>query len=173
MRLSSLKGTARLAVLTKTERWEIDLKATPKAEKEFKSGAAQVKIRLESVTPRANGNGWTLNVVQERKAVGTPRIFKTRERNGGMRLSAGDYSSIQRAFHVLNEQGSRIHSGGLSSNGTEANGVQTTNMEISVGTNFGVEPRAAKSPPAKLIVDVPLELREIQIPFEFKDLPLP
>jgi hypothetical protein len=173
VRLRSLKGTARLAVLTKSERWEIDLKATPQAEKEFKSETTEVKVQLQNLVPRTIGGGWKLSLRQARKDIGTPRVFRPKGRDNGTNVRLGDYDNALRSLRVLNEAGELMPLNGFDSAGTEENGTRITNLEINIGAQHDGEPGEPKPVPAKLVVDVPLEWREIQIPFELKDLPLP
>lgn len=169
-RLRSLRGTLRLAVLTRRDRWEIDLKTSPSAEKTFKSQEAEVKVRMQGVAPRLNG--WSLSLHLERKEAGPKRVFKAQGRENGSEAQLGSYNDTTRAVQVLNAEGQPLGTNGSNSRSGEENGTRTLDIVISI-ENTGQAQDAEKRTPAKIIIDVPLEWREIDIPFELRDLPLP
>jgi hypothetical protein len=168
-RIASLKGTLRLAVLTKREKWEIDLAAPPKAAQTWKSGGTEVSMRFDGLAPRLNG--WTARFHVTRKDPGPRRMFKAnREHSWG--ISLGEYHDTARAIRVLNAQGQTLPSNGSESRSSEHEGVRSLDLEINISRD-GEGPDLERGEPAKIIVDVPMEWREVRVPFEFKDLPIP
>ncbi len=170
-RLRSLKGTLRLGVITKHEKWEVDLKANPKATRSFKSQESEFTLRLDGVEPRLSS--WGLRLHLERKDIGPKRVFKAKsERNmGGQEARLGPYQDVMRSVRLLNAEGQPLSLNGSSSRENEDNGVHTIDIEMTVSQNDDKD--LEHSTPAKLVVDVPLEWREVDVPFEFQDLPLP
>jgi len=172
-RLKSLKGRLRVAVVTKQEHWEIDLAAAPKAEKIFKTDKTEVTYRFGGMTAMPDG-GWSFKMHIERKNIGPRQVFKGKGRWSQNALD--NLQDAQRPFHVVGADNVplSVDSGG-SSGGTNEHG-STLDMTFSIrAPRPDANGLLPENPfvPAKIIVDVPLEYREVQIPFEFKDLPLP
>lgn len=159
--LRSVKGTLRLAVQTQGERWEVDLEEAGPRQKSFKSDASQVTARFEKL--ESQGEGWVVKLSFEQKSLGANRVFKSRDDNWWAELSSAFEG--RSGVSVLSASGRKMFSTGSQDKSSFENGVHKSSTEIRYD--------AADSPPTKLIVEVPLEWREVQIPFEFKDIPLP
>ncbi len=172
-RLSLLRGVMRLAVLTKSEPWEIPLAVDPtatlKAQRSFKSDEAQVSVRFDGIT--AHPNGWSALFHLERKEAGPRRVFKSQGENG-QSASLGEDNDTTRAIRLLASDGHELLHYSSNSRSGEENGARTLDIEVNIERN-GEQKDLEKTTPAKIIIDIPLEWREVQIPFEFKDLPLP
>jgi hypothetical protein len=126
--LHTLKGTLRLAVLSKSEKWEIDLKATPKAEKSFKNGEDEISVRFGGLTPRLQG--WTGLFHIERKSKEPQRLFKNMRERWGNSARVGDYSDTVRAITVLNTDGQPLARNGSSSRSGEQNGAHARPRDL-------------------------------------------
>lgn len=166
--LRLLKGTMRLAVVTRSEKWEIDMATTPQAARTFQGEGMEVTVRFDGLRPKAEGT--TALFQMSRKALGAPRVFKARP---GFRSLAGldFFSAFPRSVLALNARGEPIRVSGTG--GTS--GPDSIDIQLAIGQSFGVvdEKQKQKATPVKLIADVPLAWRELQIAFEFNNLPLP
>jgi hypothetical protein len=85
--------------------------------------------------------------------------------DGGARGMSSLFQSVQSRLRVLNAAGEPLDRRGLSS---EGNG-----REMRLTLHFAARPGAAgvAGDPARLEWDVPT--KDVQVPFEFKDLPMP
>jgi hypothetical protein len=178
--LRSLKGTLRLAVEVRGEDWEVNLAAapgeTPAQEKLFKSEEAQVKARFEGIAER--GGNWVGRFTFERRVLGPLRVFRSAGREAGAgagvdvwRAMLGDFAEASNAIRVFTAEGFRLPSQGGSGGGIFQNGALQTTMEINVASARTAQPGAML--PTKIRARIPLEWREVRVPFEFSDLPLP
>lgn len=176
--IQQLSGVLRLAVVSRSEKWEIDTAATPKAQKTFQSEDGEVTLRFDGLVERAGS--WTAQFFHSRKALPQPRVFKAGD-GWGMGQSM-DWSSLHRAIRLLDAEGVALPSGGSSMTGGGEPGTPGISLDLSVGRRGilrrnGVALNEVENkpvaPPAKIVIDLPLEWREVQIPFEIKDIPLP
>ena len=167
--LRSVKGVLRLAVRTRGERWEVDVASQAGdggdvQEKSFQSEGSQVKVRFEGI--EAQGENWVARLSFERRTARARRIFKSRD--GEWSGELGTVFQGPSSISVLNARGFKMNLLGGPARDSFENGVRKLSLEALVSP--APTPDTA---PAKIIVDIPLEWREVQIPFEFKDIPLP
>lgn len=162
--LRSVRGRLRLAVATASERWEIDVAKTPVAQKSFKSEASKVTARFEGL--ETVGDGWLARFSFERRSMGGLRIFKSRD--GEWSGELGSVFQIPNSISILNAAGIQMENQGGHAHDSFGNGVRKSDIEARIA-----QAPTSQGAPAKIIIDIPLEWREVQIPFEFKDLPLP
>lgn len=204
--VARLKGTLRLAVAVKSEKWEVALKDAPKASKTFASNGGTTTIHFDGITPgAASATGAatataSLRVVR-RDGPGT-RTFRAPAR-GPMQGPDQDGEVLElvqvlmRGLRIVNAKGERVDSGG---GAWHASGVPDAQGQAAYAITIPLSSPRAPAPiapvpgatpmsgpivsapivsdptasvPARLVAQVPLEWREVQIPFEFKDLPLP
>lgn len=171
--LRSVKGRLRLAVASRSERWEINLQQTPTAEKTFQGDSFSVTYRFDGIVQNADPrDGETANFRIRRSLQGEQlaRFFKLRE-DSEESLSLPDTRELMHSVRVLDALGNQLSS----SSGQQQFGVEDGTRIINMQLRISRDPNAQKrkqSAPAKIVVDVPLEYREVQIPFEFTDLAL-
>lgn len=163
-KLSSLKGRLRLAVVMKRQKWEIDLKATPQPANIFQSDGEEVTYIFDTIITHNNSS--TVKLLVTRRPIGANphRVFKV----NGQWSPLGDFSQTTRSIHVFDGAGNLMIQGGGSGQRPDET---TLNLDMRFNVNPNTPPEQAA--PAKILIDVPLEYRELQIPFEFKDVPLP
>ena len=177
--LRSLKGLLRLAVVTKHQKWEIDLKAMPKAERKFKSAEAEVTLRFDGLVAQGNEapgvptepHSWKALFYLKRTDIGPRRVFFSKGTDALFGARLGSHEDTTRAIRVLNAQGEVLPVKNFDSSG--GGDEPTRLLDIKATIERGSQPDLQKATPAKIIIDLPLEWREVQIPFELKDLPLP
>jgi hypothetical protein len=147
-RLVRLKGISRVMMQTKSERWESAPSAdgTPPA----KSIAGR-KYIIESLKPVGNGESYELKFTMVRE---TAKLEPWQQFGRGVRVS------------VLDAEGKALAMQGPSGGGSDEKMTYTYTFQRENG------PRKA-GPAAKVVVEVPTEVKEVEVPFEFTDLPLP
>ena len=82
------------------------------------------------------------------------------------------FSDMARNIRFLNAEDETLKSSPTNTYLGEENGVLWRDMEITVERDRAIKD-VEKTTPAKIQIDVPLEWREVLIPFEWKNLPLP
>lgn len=164
----TLAGAMRLAVVTKSEKWEVSLDAAPGTQKEFKGAGLEATVRFDGMEARRRN--WEAAFTWTRKAVGPERIFKgTGEHGQSARLS--DWNALHGAVRLVNDEGETVASSFSFVEEEVKDGARV--LEADVSARRPRQGDIEKSTPVRAIVEVPLEWREITIPFEMKDLPLP
>jgi hypothetical protein len=145
-KIGRLRGRLRFTVAVRSETIEIpDLMSA----KNVSRSAGGYTVTLQEASGPANGS------YQIKLATTGPRPITW---NGG-----------RPPFRVLDDQGRPLMSGGHS---TSTNGQGRTDWTVSFNT---WAPRGNNQPgaPAKLVWEVPVETKELEVPFELTDLPLP
>jgi len=151
-KIAVFRAKARFLVQSKGERWEID--DVLNAKDKEKTAPSNTKYIFKGLSKVANGYQAQIvvrnagNVVQGRN----PMV---------------DVGTLQQCIQLVDAAGRSYSSGGLSGGGGVAQLTYslTFNAQSPDGQKLGA--------PAKLIWDIPLEVKEISIPIEFKDLPIP
>lgn len=159
-----LRGRLRVATVTKSVAWEIDPSATATAEKTWVEGNEEICYSFEGLTQA--GSYWMARFQATRAANGPRRIFKVASPWG--QSIVGSAEELMRSVRFVDAAGQSAP--GLRGNGYSTPGVEKTSFRVVTPFDFGA---ARGEKPAKIVVDVPLEWREVQFPFEFRDLPLP
>jgi hypothetical protein len=181
----ALAGTLRLAVVTRRASWEIDLAKTPTASKIFAGEEGEVRARFDGVEKQ--GDGWIARFKIQRtfatpRAIFTPQVRKGTEGYNLLHWNGFTLSeslSTTRDLHFFNSKGELLQNAATKSSAGDGTGVSTLSIQSSYGIKrdldlgFGPVVATKYNPPARITLNIPLEWREIQIPFEFKDLPLP
>lgn len=149
-RISVFRARARFLVQTKGERWEID--EVLNAKDKEKLMPQNVKYVFKGLTKA--GDGYQAQIL-----ITSP---PGRGANGMVNLGG-----LQQGLQLVDANGKAYSTNGLSGGG----GPTQLNYTLSFGTYSpdGQKPGV----PAKLIWDIPLEVKEVLIPVEFKDLPIP
>ncbi|MFI5378492.1 MAG: HEAT repeat domain-containing protein [Tepidisphaerales bacterium] len=159
-KLVDFKGIARLTAQTKTERWEFDNPLKVKNEQK-KLQNDTVTLTIKSVN--ANNNGVEVQIGISIKSKLNLNIFGRAEQPNPMT----DYSLLQQNIKLVDAKGRSYQQMG------GGGGGGSTNWDYSF--NFGPHDinGQALGEPAKLVWELPIEMKEIPVPVEFKDLPLP
>jgi hypothetical protein len=153
--ITRLAGSVRLRVVTKTEKWEItDLfgdKPTTKTLPQF----GNALVTMEPLRHAANGYELTIRATPQQPQ--QPMMV-----GGNSPLSFAVFRSIR----LLDEEGREFNRGGYSGGGNSDGYRITLNFSARGGANNLGEP-------AKLVWEIPTEQRDVDVPFEFKNLPVP
>jgi hypothetical protein len=147
-RIAKLKGSIRAVLMTKSDRIEVPQITKAKGSSQSKGDWT---IKVNDVTADASG-AVILNVTILKNVVGAANEESEWKRNVGF----DSFTVVDEDGRPLDKQG---HS--MSGNGKQWDG----NFQFRRGRGTGE--------PAKLVWEFPVEAEEVQIPFEFKDLPLP
>ncbi len=154
--LVSLKGAARGMAVVKTEKLDVDLPLPPEG-KTIKTSEGEIVIA--SVKPGGQSKAYNLIVrfVTTPSEDGRPR--------GGLRRQSQDRWNLVSTIRIADAQGKTFAYGGGGGGGDDGRGIITYTVNFSAGQDTGE--------PAKLTWRLPVETKQIQIPFEFKNLAIP
>lgn len=163
--LSDLDGNVAYAVVAKTEAWEIsDLLAQPEWKRSFKSGDQQFDITLKPTYKENKDLSVVIEVVSN-----FPRVDN---QISHPLLSA---EPIRAALRVTDANGTILRTGG--GGGSTNNQKMTTQMSFSPANREYDDEGNVKTQqmtgPFKMRFDVPLDIVQTEVPFSFKNLPLP
>ena len=153
-RIATFRATAKFMVETKTDHWEIaDVLAVKDAVKEV--GA--VKYTIKSVTQ----NGPDQCSV---KVLITQPAGRQPEQN-----PLTDFSTFQRAIQLLDASGRAWQSSGGGGGGS----WERLEYDLSFYSSGGGGNPPKPGPPVKLRWSIPTEIKTIEVPITFEDLPIP
>lgn len=157
-KLASLKGVIKAAIITKSERLEVpDLANAGPVSKIIKTPQGNETYHLIDLAQNGNQIEVTFGVTRPTQAAPLPDEDINVQQ---LRNARQDLSSFTR---LLDAQGRDIPYVSSKVNGEATTLIFARQTE---GAN-------ATSAPKRLVLDIPVEFRELQIPFEYKDLPLP
>lgn len=160
-RLTSIKGELHAFIVTKYDTWEV---ANPLQVKDLEkvgaAGEASEKYIINDVT--ASGNSYRVRVRVLRPHLGFGFSQITDALTSGLTL----YDEAGTA--LINQGGSRRGLRGVS----DARSAKFYEFEANEALRPARSTTTATTP-VKLVWKIPLEFREVVVPFEFKDLPLP
>ncbi|MDF2439758.1 MAG: hypothetical protein JWN98_742, partial [Abditibacteriota bacterium] len=149
-RIARLKGSYRLRIATKSESWEItDLLKAPQSKRITRLGTEQ---SLTFLSMQREGREWHVNVLVQNEG-------PLRLRLPGGALGVGTLRLLDAQNRVFWERGSAF--------GGDSNSARGPFMFSTMDHNH------AESEPTKLIWTFPVEWKEVDLPFEFENLPLP
>lgn len=151
--IARLAGTVTFVVQTKSEKIEIPDPLTLKDAFRVVGGS---RVTFHQMT--RNGERFELKVslTPDGNAAGAD----------GARGMSSLFQSVQSRLRVLNAAGEPLDRRGFSSEGS--------GREMRFTLHFAARPgAAANGEPARLVWDVPTETRDVEVPFEFTDLPMP
>jgi hypothetical protein len=192
-RLTKLRGVLRFEMTTQTQHWESTELATP-VEDVLGLGGDEFKIRFNGLTK--NDGGWEAGFSVQSRGQHLKYFWETSSaavRRSNSLRGMVDFSGASRAVlldangNALAGQASRTSSK-LLHRGNETAGPPVPDyapVPVDAATDWSYSEeykirfrpkRANRGGPAtgaKLIVDFPIERREVVVPFEFTDLPLP
>ena len=147
-KLARIQGTTRVQIQTKSEIWEIPDISKAQSPSKSIAGRRYVVEEFKTLSPEQYQLKFT--IIRE-----TPRLAEWQQYGRGVRLS------------LVDANGKYLQSQGYGGGGSDEKltYTHTFGRDAGDGTKTGE--------PAKLIVEVPTDVKEVQIPFDFKDLPLP
>lgn len=163
-KLVNLKGVARLSVQTKSASWDLGdpLKIAKEQQRVVND---RVTLTVRSVAPVAN-NPKALEVKIRIAIKRKPRLNLFGRRDDD-RDPLTSFDFLQGCLKIVDAKGRTFGRGGWS--GTGHGNAWEYETTFSPPDEEGGKPGG----PTKMIWDVPLEIKEIEVPVEFKDLPLP
>jgi hypothetical protein len=151
-RIARIRGTGRYWIQTRSEKTEVANLADAKDRSQQVGGRSFTVKELKK-----QGETWQIKLSLPRLAWGNADMASLQDPNGStIRLLDADGRSLPRM-------------GGVATNFTADN-----MMELLF--SFGRPASAAAdkaADPAKLVVEIPTEMKEMTVPFEFTDLPMP
>ena len=163
--LKQLRGTLYGTVAVASEQWEIaDVLNAKNIQKTIAFGNAVLQLALQGVQATADGYQVTLKT--------------TRNKNGGgqVRLSTGEHiqlnSSLYHNIRLLDAAGRDLKPLGRSSSASNSDQGQFTTATVAFTTESD-KVAIHTGPPVRLLLQYDTDWRELAVPFEFKDIPLP
>ena len=167
-RLARLRGSVKLMVVTKRERWEIpNVLGAKNISKTIRGplGEETWTLRNVEVVPTEAGPRYHayLNVAPKQPLVAEEATEEELQARQAVESSLRDWAQMV----SLVDTGGRVY--------PFMEGVEDTGEMITIPFSAPEETDAINrpGPPARLIIDMPTEVREVEIPFDIKDLPLP
>ena len=151
-KIARLKGSTRFVVITKIERWELsDILTARNITKDVPFGKCIVK----QVTKKSDQN-YEIQVALENP----PAMAAQAE-------VAGEHSTVQQSIRLEDANGRSWYSqGGSGSSSNARRDFTFTYYRQSSG-------RDGPGIPAKLVWEIPIETKDVSVPIDFRDLPLP
>lgn len=155
--LASLKGIIKAFVVSKNEKWEVaDLANAGPTTKTVKTPQGNETYRLVDLAQNGKQYEVTIGVTRPAQAEPAPDEDVNIQQ---LRTARQDLGSFTR---LLDAQGRDIPY--ISSK------IDGEAITLTFGRQEGENAAGA---PNRLVLDIPVEFRELQIPFEFKNVPLP
>lgn len=149
-KLVHLRGSTQFSIMTKSETWEVPNILGAKAVEKKLPGYRYIVHQLSKVGP----TNYDLKVSIE---------FPREKQN---ELGMMDFGSIQQQIRLMDDQGRTYDAGGGGGGTRMGQADYDINFYSSNGGN-GI------GAPARLVWDIPLEIKDVEVPLEFDELPLP
>jgi hypothetical protein len=167
-KLARLRGTIKVMVVAKRERWEIpNVLAAKNLSKTIRGplGEETWTVQNVEVVPTEAGPRYQahVTVVPKQPLVAEEATEEELQARQMVQSSLRDWSQMV----SLVDTGGRIY--------PFMEGVEDTGEVVTIpfAPPDEGDPLNRPGPPAKLIIDIPTDVREVEIPFDIKDLPLP
>ncbi|CAA9390794.1 MAG: hypothetical protein AVDCRST_MAG64-1190 [uncultured Phycisphaerae bacterium] len=153
-RIARLAGTATFVVQTKSEKIEIPAPLTLRDAFRVVGGS---RVTFHSMSRANDRIELKVSLAPDGNAAGAD----------GARGVSSLFQSVQSRLRVLDAAGRPLDRRGFSSEGT--------GREMRFTLHFAAPPAGAPGAgdPSQLVWDVPTEWKDVDVPFEFKDLPMP
>ena len=189
-KLVKLRGNLRFLITTKFQHWETTALQTPVNGNIWQNGG-EFQTQFSGVKKDAAGNGdWSLTLTAQSRGDHLRRLWNTRDLQSfifsGWKMSLTDDKgqnfriSPRGGFFSLSmgaNQPAKPLSPDLSPLPPDISDWKyegKANFSFAAPRNFGSDaPEIKMGQPVKLSIDYPAEQREIVVPFEFDNLPLP
>src|SRR5687768_1785535 len=152
-RIASFRGSLRFLVQEKTDVWEID---DIQQAKSPERAVNNVKYTITGFR-KAGDRAWELQIGVEHDGAVPPNLNPLT-----------DFASIQRGIRILDAAGNPFEQSGGGGGGGGG--------RLQYTINFHRPPDPRNQPaaePAKLIWEIPTELKEVTVPIHLRDLPIP
>lgn len=160
-KMARLSGSLRAFVVAKSEPWEIDdILKTKGATKTVKIGGKEETYTIEDATKQ--GEGLQIRISIKRGLEIAPSPVDGTADGQQLKWARRDWS---RWMRLTDDKGVQFQ--GYNSGSSE------DEMTFTFNANQQFPDDAKPGEPAKLLINIPLEFRLLEIPFEFKDLLLP
>lgn len=151
-KISTLKGSLRFLVQEKADIWEIpNILAAKNLERVIPIG----KYTVQELKKNGDQNYELKIAIEHDRNIVTHQNVLT------------DWSSLQSSIRLLDANGRAYQNGGGGGGGGDGK-LQYT-ISFYGGNQSGQQPGV----PVKLVWDIPTSTKEMEVPFEFKDLPIP
>lgn len=155
-RIARLKGSARLRVITRSETWEVDIDEEKSRTKTVQRDGAQMSL---NVGPwRRRGGRYEIELAM-REPEAVPDLAGINRRR---MLGLQAFGTVR----LLDAQNRELTRSGTEGN-SSSSGVE---YRMSFSSRGGENDPGA---PARLVWTLPTEWKDVEVPFEFTDLPLP
>ena len=165
--LAHLDGVVVYAVVTKTDKWEVpDLLSAPEWTHTFTSPDGTVALKV-AATPNTEDDNGGLKVKIEATSSNDDQSYDR------VTYPLTQTEPLMAAIRIEDANGVVYHNQGYNSSGGPITKISTTFVPEE---NQPQEEGAAKPQPQgpfKLIINAPVEVAQTEVPFAFKDVPLP
>jgi hypothetical protein len=147
-KLARLRGSMHFTVITKAQTWDVpEILAAKEVEKTLPT----CKYTIHQVTKNGDSQ-YTLKIT----------ITTAKDQNGG---PMSDFSTLQQQIKLVDANGRSYDTSG----GGGGGGNGTVNYEFSFYNSTG----GPLGVPTRLVWEIPIEMKDVSVPIEFNDLPLP
>ena len=181
-KITNLSGVLQCSVVLKREPWEIPLKAAEfPVFRRYARGHDSETLSIDAVTVNADGT-YEVQATRIRQQLINPRFMPTPELR---RMEVFNYS-VFNSIKLLDAQGREFPLVKSSSRAENEDATlmrsvtaifgraprATTATPVTTTTPADAEPTGPQGEPALIVWSVPTEMRPVEVPFEFTDLPL-
>lgn len=176
-RLARLKGTLRARLVTKTQTWTLPdiMNARNAVLTVIKPDSIERYIVEKVERPEPNQVLVRLRIERKRTPDAPPEPNDAAARLNRMRAEQNPSDDVFRALKIVDAEGREL---GKSRSSSQNSGSisNADGQRVSAQLTFSRTlngPRSLTGEAAKLVWEIPVEFREIEVPFAFSDLPLP
>ena len=168
--LTHLDGVVVYAVVSKTEKWEVpDLLSAPQWTHNFASPDGNIAVKI-AATPNTDDESGGLKVVVE----ATAPAADPDQLSEGVSYPLAQAEPLLASLRIVDAGGVVYRNQGYNSNSGPTTKITTVFRPDDNGQN-GPDDAATAQPkgPFKLVMNAPVEVVQTEVPFAFKDVPLP
>ena len=162
--LANLEGVVVYAVVSKTEKWEVpDLLAAPEWTHSFTSPDGTVALKI-AATPNDDETGG-LKVKIEATSSNDDQTYER------VTYPLEQTDPLLAAIRIEDANGVVYHNQGYNATGGQTTKISTTFLPENDAPEEGARPQPKG--PFKFVMNAPVEVVQTEVPFAFKDVPLP
>jgi hypothetical protein len=160
-KIARLQGSFRAFVIARHEKWEIpDVMKAKGAAKTVKIGNRDETYTLEEIVKE--GDSVRIKILIKRELEIAPPSTQNTPEAQQLKYARRDWSRWMRLSDAKGNTYQGYNAGG---------GEDEMNFTFNSHQQYPDDPKADE--PDKLVIDIPLEFRQLEVPFTFKDLVLP
>jgi hypothetical protein len=160
-KIARLQGSFRAFVIARHEKWEIpDVMKAKGATKTVKIGNRDETYTLEEIVKE--GDSVRIKILLKRELEIAPPSAQNTPEAQQLKYARRDWSRWMRLSDAKGNTYQGYNSGG---------GEEEMNFTFNSHQQYPDDEKAGE--PDKLLIDIPLEFRQLEVPFTFKDLVLP